>query len=69
MRNPAIVFGLLSIALLGTPAHSVAATAPAYCAQLRSAAAEKPECSFKTMGECRASLKGKGGGHCYKLHR
>lgn len=69
MQKAALVMGILSIALLGTPAYAIAATAPAYCAQPRGAAAEKPECTFKTMGECRASLKAKGGGHCYKLHR
>ena len=67
MQKAALVMGILSIALLGT--HAIAATAPVYCAQLRGAAAEKPECTFKTMDECRASLKAKGGGHCYKLHR
>lgn len=45
-----------------------AANAAAYCAQLRSAGAAKPECAFATLQECRASVKAKGGGHCYKLH-
>jgi hypothetical protein len=69
MQKAALVMGILSIVLLGTLAHAIAATAPVYCAQLRGAAAEKPECTFQTMGECRASVKAKGGGHCYKLHR
>lgn len=69
MQKAALVMGIVSITLLGTPAHAIAPTAPVYCAQLRSASAEKPECTFKTMNECRASLKAKGGGHCYKLHR
>ena len=69
MQKAALVMGILSIGLLGTPAHAIAPTAPLYCAQLRSAAGEKPECTFKTLSECRASLKTKGGGHCYKLHR
>ena len=61
--------GILSIALLGTPAHAIAPMTYAYCAQLRGAAGEKPDCTFKTLHECRASLKAKGGGHCYRLHR
>ena len=69
MQKAALVMGILSIALLGTPAHAIAPTAPVYCAQVRSAAGEKPECTFKTLSECRASLKAKGGGHCYKLRR
>lgn len=69
MKKAALVMGILSIAVLGTPAHAIAPTAPVYCAQLRGAAGEKPDCTFKRLGECRASLKAKGGGHCYKLHR
>ena len=69
MQKAALVMGILSIALLGTPAHAIAPMAHAYCAQLRGAAGEKPDCTFNTLHDCRASLKAKGGGHCYRLHR
>lgn len=41
------------------------ANALAYCAQYRSAGVER-DCGFSTLKECRASVKAKGGGHCYK---
>lgn len=67
MKKATLVMGMLSVALMAPPAQAIAPTAPVYCAQLRGA--EKPDCTFKTLGECRASVKTKGGGHCYKLHR
>lgn len=69
MQKSALIMAIFSISLLSTPAHAIAPTAPLYCAQLRSAAGEKPQCTFKTLGECRANLKTAGGGHCYKLRR
>ena len=57
MQKAALVMGILTIALLGTPAHAIAPMAHMYCAQLRGAAGEKPDCTFKTMHECRASLR------------
>jgi hypothetical protein len=39
--------------------------ADTYCAKAVGAAAA-PDCSFSSMKDCRASLKGKGGGRCYK---
>lgn len=47
-----------------TPAH-----AAKYCAQLRGAKASgQPNCSFATLEACRARVKHRGGGHCYKLN-
>jgi hypothetical protein len=45
------------------------ANAARFCAQLRgSSAAGHADCSFSTMDACRARVRHKGGGHCYKLH-
>ena len=62
-----LAIGLIYVALVA-PALAIAPAAT-YCAQLRSAAGEQPNCTFKTLHDCRASLKAKGGGHCYRLHR
>ena len=46
------------------------ANAAKFCMQLRgSTAAGEPDCSFSTMDACRASVRHRGGGHCYKLTR
>lgn len=43
------------------------ASAATFCAQLRGAkAAGEPDCSFATLEACRARVKHRGGGHCYK---
>ena len=45
------------------------ANAAEFCAQLRGAkAAGHPDCSFSTLDACRARVRHRGGGHCYKLH-
>jgi hypothetical protein len=45
------------------------ASAAKYCAQLRgSTATGHPDCSFSTLEACRARVRHRGGGHCYKLH-
>ncbi len=45
------------------PAH-----AAKYCAQLRGATAQgQPDCSFSSMDACRARVRHRGGGHCYRL--
>ena len=45
------------------------ANAAKFCAQLRGATAQgHPDCSFSTLEACRARVKHRGGGHCYKLH-
>jgi hypothetical protein len=44
------------------------ANAATFCAQLRGAkAAGQPDCSFSTLDKCRARVRHRGGGHCYKL--
>ena len=44
------------------------ANAAKFCMQLRgSTAAGEPDCSFSTMDACRARVRHRGGGHCYKL--
>jgi len=67
MQKAALVILIVSVAIV-SPAFAFAPVAAKYCAQLRGAAGEKPDCTFKTLQECRAGLKGKGGGHCYRLH-
>ena len=45
------------------------ASAAKFCAQLRGGTAVgHPDCSFSTLDACRARVKHRGGGHCYKLH-
>ncbi len=44
------------------------ANAAKFCAQLRgSTVTGHPDCSFSTLEACRARVKHRGGGHCYKL--
>jgi hypothetical protein len=44
------------------------ASAEKFCAQLRgTTAAGHPDCSFSSLDACRARVKHRGGGHCYKL--
>jgi len=46
-----------------------AASAAKFCMQLRGAtAAGQPDCSFSTLDACRARVRHRGGGHCFKLH-
>lgn len=60
------VMTLLSTVFVLCPQDS--ANAAKFCAQLRGAtAAGKPNCSFSTLEACRARVKHRGGGHCYKL--
>src|SRR5262245_28258174 len=45
------------------------ANAAKYCAQLRGATAEgHPDCSFSALDKCRARVRHRGGGHCYRSH-
>lgn len=58
---------LLSMGFVLFP-HS-SANAAKYCAQLRGATATgQPDCSFSTLDACRARVRHRGGGHCYRLH-
>ena len=57
---------LLSMGFVLCPQDS--ANAAKFCAQLRGAkAVGQPDCSFSTLDACRARVKHRGGGHCYKL--
>ena len=43
------------------------ADAAKFCAQLRgSTTAGEPDCSFSTMDACRARVRHRGGGHCFR---
>jgi hypothetical protein len=42
------------------------ANAAAYCAQYSGTAGGGPNCTFATIKDCRAAVKAKGGGRCYK---
>lgn len=66
-------FALIAIVLLSTgfvlyPKDSAKAAEGKFCAQLRgSTAAGQPDCSFSTLEACRARVRHRGGGHCFKL--
>jgi uncharacterized membrane protein len=46
------------------------ANAAKFCAELRgSTPTGQPDCSFSTLGACRAHIRAGGGGHCYKLRQ
>jgi hypothetical protein len=60
------VMVLLSMGFVLWPQYP--ASAAKFCMQLRgSTAAGEPDCSFSTLDACRARVKHRGGGHCYKL--
>ena len=45
------------------------ANAAKFCAQLRGGmAVGHPDCSFSTLDACRARVRHRGDGHCYRLH-
>jgi hypothetical protein len=57
---------LLSLGFVLYPQDS--ADAAKFCAQLRGATvAGQPDCSFSTLAACRARVRHRGGGHCYKM--
>ena len=57
---------MLSIGFVLYPQDS--AHAAKFCAQLRGAtAAGRPDCSFSTLEACRARVRHRGGGHCFKM--
>jgi len=58
---------LAAISFICYPQDS--ANAAKFCAQLRGGTAVgHPDCSFSTLDACRARVKHRGGGHCYRLH-
>jgi hypothetical protein len=59
---------ILSMGFVLYPGDS--ANAAKYCAELRGATASgAPDCSFATMDACRARVRHRGGGHCYRMAR
>ena len=57
---------LLAIGFALYPQDS--ADAAKFCAKLRgSTAVGNPDCSFSTLDSCRARVRHRGGGHCYKM--
>jgi hypothetical protein len=60
-----IAMMILSMGFVLYPQDS--ADAAKFCAQLRgSTAAGEPDCSFSTMDACRARVRHRGGGHCFR---
>jgi hypothetical protein len=58
---------LLSTGFVLYPQDS--ANAAKFCAQLRgTTAAGHPDCAFSTLDACRARVRARGGGHCYRMH-
>jgi hypothetical protein len=63
---PIAITALLALIFVLCPQNP--ANAAKFCAQLRgSTAAGQPDCSFSTLDACRARVRHRGGGHCYKL--
>jgi hypothetical protein len=60
-----IAMMILSMGFVLYPRDS--ADAAKFCAQLRgSTTAGEPDCSFSTMDACRARVRHRGGGHCFR---
>jgi len=60
---------IAAMLLSGFVLYPQGADAAKFCAQLRGGtAAGHPDCSFSTLDACRARVRHRGGGHCYKLH-
>ena len=65
-RLALITMMILSMGFVLYPQDS--AHAARYCAQVRgTTVGGQPDCSFSTMDACRARVKHRGGGHCYRL--
>jgi hypothetical protein len=58
----AIILGMSAVLYSEAPVN-----AATFCAQHVGATPER-DCSFSTLKECRASIRAKGGGHCYRMH-
>jgi galactitol-specific phosphotransferase system IIC component len=61
-RSIIIATILVMAAIFYAPAPAIAAT---FCAQHVGAHKER-DCSFSTLKECRASIRERGGGRCYR---
>jgi hypothetical protein len=65
---PVAVMMLLAMGFVFYPQDT--ADAAKYCAKLRgTSTAGQPDCSFSTLDACRARVRHRGGGHCYKATR
>ena len=65
-RLTLVAMMLLSLGFVAYPQDS--AHAAKFCMQLRGATvAGQPDCSFSTLDACRARVRHRGGGHCYKM--
>lgn len=63
-----IAVALLSTGFVLSSQDSANAAEGKFCAQLRGAtAAGQPDCSFASLDACRARVRHRGGGHCFKL--
>jgi hypothetical protein len=58
----ATILGITAAVLYGQGPVNAAT----FCAQHVGATPER-DCSFSTLKECRASIRAKGGGHCYRM--
>jgi hypothetical protein len=68
MLAPIAVTILLAAGFVFYPHDS--ADAARYCAKLRGTSEMgQPDCSFSTLDACRARVRHKGGGHCYRATR
>jgi hypothetical protein len=68
-----IAFRLLAAMILLSTGFVLYPESPAnaakFCAQLRGTTAMgHPDCSFSTLDACRARVRHRGGGHCYRMH-
>jgi hypothetical protein len=60
---------IAAMLLSGFVLYPQGASAAKYCAQLRGATTVgHPDCSFASLDACRARVRHRGGGHCYRLH-
>jgi hypothetical protein len=60
---------IAAMLISGLVLYPQGASAAKFCAQLRGGTAVgHPDCSFSTLDACRARVRHRGGGHCYKLH-
>ena len=71
MLRPLIMGILVSFGAIVTVSDAEAASA--YCARYvggkeRATAGAHANCDFATLDECRASVRKRGGGHCYKAN-
>lgn len=69
MKTLALVLGLVVL-----PCVPNVASAATYCAhyiggaERKTEGAHRSQCTFASLSECRASVRARGGGKCYKSH-